>query len=72
MLTRQVARINRKRRPLCFLYAKAWPWAPKLDGDARYIGGSRTGAKLMDLVYIVAGVAIFGLFALYAALLKRI
>jgi hypothetical protein len=72
VLTRPVARINRKRRSLCFFYAKAQPWAPKLDGDARYVCGSRTGANLMDLVYIVAGVAIFGLFALYAAVLKRI
>jgi hypothetical protein len=72
VLTRRVALINRKRRSLSFLYAKAQPWAPKLDGGARYIRGSRTGANLMDLVYIVAGVAIFGLFALYAAVLKRI
>jgi hypothetical protein len=72
VLTPRVAPINRKRRSLSLLYGLPHLRPPNLDGDARYIAGSRTGANLMDLVYIAAGVAIFGLFALYAAVLKRI
>jgi hypothetical protein len=33
---------------------------------------SKTSEPSMDLVYIAAGVLIFGVFALYAVLLKRI
>jgi hypothetical protein len=72
VLARCAAPINRKRRSLSLLYDQPLLRPPNLDGDARYIDGSRTGANPMDLVYIAAGVAIFGLFALYATVLKRI
>jgi hypothetical protein len=36
------------------------------------MGASRLEPEMMDLVYIVAGIAVLGVFALYAAALRRI
>jgi hypothetical protein len=36
------------------------------------MGGSRIRSQPMDLVYLVAGLALFALFGVYAVLLRRV
>jgi hypothetical protein len=57
---------------LLVFYVCATGCAPNLDGRRGYTDPLQEAEPMMDLVYLAAGVAIFAVFALYAALLKRI